>query len=59
MYKSGCSLSFRFDFMAGLLKKGRYADEVMQVLDGEERKRFAKVGRNDPCPCGEVDGDKN
>ena len=45
--------------MAGLLRKGRYADEVMQVLDGEERKRFAKVGRNDPCPCGEVDGDKN
>jgi uncharacterized protein YecA (UPF0149 family) len=45
--------------MAGLLRKGRYADEVMQVLDGEERKRFAKVGRNDPCPCGAVDGDKN
>ena len=45
--------------MAGLLKKGRYADEVMQVLDGEERKRFAKVGRNDPCPYGAVDEDKN
>ena len=33
MYKSGCSLSFRFDFMAGLPKKGRYADEIMQILE--------------------------
>ncbi|MDV2482776.1 anaerobic sulfatase maturase [Methanoculleus sp. Wushi-C6] len=31
--------------MAGLLRQGRYADEVMPML-------AAKVGRNEPCPCG-------
>ena len=30
--------------MAGLLRQGRYADEVMGL--------FAAAGRNDPCPCG-------
>jgi uncharacterized protein len=30
--------------MAGLLRQGRYADEVMGVLTA--------AGRNDPCPCG-------
>lgn len=30
--------------MADLLRQGRYADEVMQVL--------SSAGRNDPCPCG-------
>ena len=30
--------------MAGLLRDGRYADEVMGMLAG--------AGRNDPCPCG-------
>jgi len=30
--------------MAGLLRDGRFADEVMGVLAG--------AGRNDPCPCG-------
>ncbi len=30
--------------MAGLLRRGRYADEIMEI--------FAKAGRNDPCPCG-------
>jgi len=30
--------------MAGLLHRGRYADEIMGI--------FAAVGRNDPCPCG-------
>ena len=34
--------------MADLLRKGRYADEVMGLL-AEER---ATLGRNDPCPCG-------
>lgn len=41
--------------MADLLRRGRYADEVMQVLEMEEaalRKRSARAGRNDPCPCG-------
>ncbi len=41
--------------MADLLRKGRYADEVMPML-AAERKRTgrtaAKVGRNEPCPCG-------
>jgi len=30
--------------MAGLLRQGRYADEVMGI--------FAAAGRNEPCPCG-------
>jgi uncharacterized protein len=30
--------------MADLLRRGRYADEVMGI--------FAQAGRNDPCPCG-------
>jgi uncharacterized protein len=41
--------------MADLLRRGRTADEVMAILAEEERelaRRFAAVGRNDPCPCG-------
>jgi uncharacterized protein len=41
--------------MADLLRRGRYADEVMGILAAEEepfRKELAKSGRNDPCPCG-------
>ncbi len=30
--------------MAGLLRSGRYADEILEL--------FAAAGRNDPCPCG-------
>ena len=30
--------------MAGLLRDGRYADEIRGV--------FAAAGRNEPCPCG-------
>ena len=30
--------------MAGLLRRGAYADQVMEILAG--------AGRNDPCPCG-------
>jgi uncharacterized protein len=30
--------------MAGLLRSGRYADEVMGI--------WSAAGRNDPCPCG-------
>ena len=29
--------------IADLLRKGRYADEVMEIL--------ARAGRNEPCPC--------
>lgn len=32
------------DLMAGLVREGRFADEVMGVL--------ARASRNDPCPCG-------
>jgi serine-type anaerobic sulfatase-maturating enzyme len=42
--------------MAELLKRGRYADEIMQIVAAEEaeqlKKAFAASGRNDPCPCG-------
>jgi uncharacterized protein len=42
--------------MASLLRRGRYADEVMQILAAEEaaklQQAFATSGRNDPCPCG-------
>ena len=38
--------------MADLLRQGRDAPEVMDLLAAEERARFAGVGRNDPCPCG-------
>jgi uncharacterized protein len=37
--------------MALLLRQGRLAEGVMQIL-GEEEAATAKVGRNDPCPCG-------
>jgi uncharacterized protein len=41
--------------MADLLRKGSYADEVMNVLATQEKRAqnaMANVGRNDPCPCG-------
>jgi uncharacterized protein len=38
--------------MAELLRRGRYADEVMTILESERHSRFSKAGRNDPCPCG-------
>jgi uncharacterized protein len=41
--------------MADRIRRGGYADGVMGVLAGEEKareKRAAKIGRNDPCPCG-------
>jgi uncharacterized protein len=41
--------------MAGLLRQGRYADEVMGILakeEGEIQEAVPVVGRNDPCPCG-------
>ena len=42
--------------MAGLLKKGRYAGEVMQVLDGEERKRFPRSAAMIPVLAGKLMG---
>ena len=38
--------------IAGLLRQGRYADEVMGLLRHREQAVFAGVGRNDTCPCG-------
>jgi uncharacterized protein len=41
--------------MADLLRRGRYADEVMGILKAEEKRLMTAVAhasRNDPCPCG-------
>jgi len=42
--------------MAELLRRGRYADEVMGILAQEELHRlkqaFANARPDDPCPCG-------
>jgi uncharacterized protein len=38
--------------MADLLRRGRYADEMMEILAAEETPPVDKVGRNEPCPCG-------
>ncbi|MBP2145562.1 uncharacterized protein J2129_001016 [Methanofollis sp. W23] len=41
--------------MAGLLRRGLPADGVMEMRAGEKGEhgvKAAKVGRNDPCPCG-------
>lgn len=41
--------------MADLLRQGRYADEVMEILAQREQawqNKLAQTGRNDPCPCG-------
>lgn len=40
--------------MADLLRRRRYADEVMQILPAQDARlaaAAARVGRNDPCPC--------
>ncbi len=41
--------------MADLLRRGRYADEIMNILAAEEGRSHPgkeKIGRNAPCPCG-------
>jgi uncharacterized protein len=41
--------------MADLLRRGRYADEVMQILKAEDVRLsagVARAGRNEACPCG-------
>jgi uncharacterized protein len=41
--------------MADLLRRGRFADEIMPVVAAEDAARMrlhASTGRNDPCPCG-------
>ena len=41
-------VDFPMKLMAGLLRRGHEAREVMAVLE----RAFAGVQRNDPCPCG-------
>ena len=41
-------VSFPMKLMAGLMRRGRDAKEVMEILD----RAFAGVRRHDPCPCG-------
>jgi uncharacterized protein len=41
--------------MAELLRRGQYADSIMDILAREEGRpvqKAGKTGRNDPCPCG-------
>jgi len=41
--------------MAQLVRRGRPAAEIMPIMAEVRKQReasFAKVGRNDPCPCG-------
>jgi len=39
---------FAMKLMVGLLRRGRQASEVMDILE----RAFAGAQRNDPCPCG-------
>jgi uncharacterized protein len=41
-------ISFSMKLMAGLIRRGREAKEVMEILD----RTFSNVRRLDPCPCG-------
>jgi uncharacterized protein len=41
-------VDFPMKLLAGLIRRGREAQEVMSILD----RTFANVDRNDPCPCG-------
>jgi uncharacterized protein len=38
--------------MCQLLRQGQAPAGVSAILAAEEAERFAKTGRNDPCPCG-------
>jgi uncharacterized protein len=43
-------IDFPMQIIAGLIRGGYPASEVMKVLDLEEK--FSQTGRNEPCPCG-------
>ncbi len=48
-------VDYPMKIMVGLMRRGREAAEVMQILAAEEAKwtaLFARAERNDPCPCG-------
>ncbi len=41
--------------MAAELRGGRPPANIMRIMHAEDtelRRRFARAGRNDPCPCG-------
>jgi len=38
--------------MAGLLRQGRPAADVAGWYEEQDRARYARAGRNEPCPCG-------
>jgi uncharacterized protein len=47
-------IDYPMQIIIGLMRRGRPADEVMQILAAEEarwRAIFARTQRNDPCPC--------
>jgi uncharacterized protein len=43
-------IDFPMQIIAGVLRRGYPASEVMRILALEDA--FARAGRNDPCPCG-------
>lgn len=43
-------IDFPMQILAGLIRRGYPASEVMRVMTLEDA--FARAGRNDPCPCG-------
>lgn len=43
-------IDFPMQILAGLIRRGYPASEVMRVMVLEDA--FARAGRNDPCPCG-------
>lgn len=48
-------IDYPMRLMAALIRQGRYADEVMEILVNEESaflKAVATTDPNDPCPCG-------
>ena len=43
-------IDFPMQIIAGLIRRGYPASEVMKILSLEDA--FVRAGRNDPCPCG-------
>ena len=65
--RAGYKLFFRhvdrlMRMMADLLRRSRFADEIMAWYAQEDRRlaeACTRLGRNDPCPCGAKDADGN
>jgi uncharacterized protein len=48
-------VDYPMKIMAGLIRRGYLAEEVMEILSQEQARweaLFAQTGRNDLCPCG-------